>query len=221
MKHSIPLLLFILTSPLFVLAAPPPLPESSYRVYSQLPEPFSTSKGELIYRESSCAICHGEMGDGEGFLAEGLDPKPRDFTSFEEMKRVADLQMEDAIRLGVEATAMPAHTDLSDEQIRDLVFYLRSLLADTYMTINLCFTQEAVIDTEKEGFELKDFRLKVDNPDLISVKQKGKLIYINPNRNWDTLKFLLAKKVTRTHVRIFEKDKLVSLLAVRLHRCFN
>jgi hypothetical protein len=53
----------------------------TYEEFTKLPQPPATSKGELIYQESNCAMCHGEMGDGEGFLAVGLDPKPRDFTS--------------------------------------------------------------------------------------------------------------------------------------------
>ena len=44
----------------------------SYKGYSNLPEPPATTKGESIYRESDCSLCHGEMGDGEGFLAAGL-----------------------------------------------------------------------------------------------------------------------------------------------------
>lgn len=78
----------------------------SYRVYSDLPEPLPTSKGELIYRESQCAVCHGELGDGEGILANGLEPRPRDFTSLEQMIRVLDMgetAREVTIRSGTEA----------------------------------------------------------------------------------------------------------------------
>lgn len=192
-----------------------------YRVYSELPRPLPTSKGELIYQEAQCALCHGELGDGEGFLANGLEPRPRDFTSLEQMIHVPDMQMISAIRDGVEGTAMPAHPDFSDVQILDLLSYLRSLLADTYMTVNLCINQTFVLDTKKEDFEFKDFQVKVDNPGLITVKREGRLIYINPTKNWETMKILLSKRVTRTYVKLIGKDKLVSLIAVRLHRCIR
>ncbi|MBN4080015.1 hypothetical protein JYT60_02135, partial [bacterium AH-315-C08] len=65
----------------------------SYKGYSKLPEPPATTKGESIYRESDCTMCHGELGDGEGFLAAGLTPKPRDFTDFLEMNSVPYMAM--------------------------------------------------------------------------------------------------------------------------------
>jgi cytochrome c len=93
----------------------------SYKGYSNLPEPPATTKGESIYRESDCSLCHGEMGDGEGFLAAGLQPKPRDFTSFLQMNTVPDMAMINAIRDGIKGTAMPAHPDFNDEQIDELI----------------------------------------------------------------------------------------------------
>ena len=47
-----------------------------------LPEPLPESDGQLIYEEMGCPICHGHQGGGDGFMAEGLNPKPRDFTDF-------------------------------------------------------------------------------------------------------------------------------------------
>ena len=47
-----------------------------------LPEPLPETPGQLIYEEMGCPICHGHQGGGDGFMSEGLTPKPRIFTDF-------------------------------------------------------------------------------------------------------------------------------------------
>ena len=194
---------------------------NSYIKYSTLPEPAATTLGESIYRESDCTMCHGELGDGEGFLATGLDPKPRDFTDFLQMERIPDLQMDEAIRLGVKGTGMPAHPDFSGEQVEEVILFLRSLLAETYLTVNLCFSAKHIIDIGDKGLDLDEFKVKVDSPDLINVKQEGNQIHISSNPSLKTLKMLAKKKVTRTHIKLIEKDLTLSLVAIRLHRCLG
>ena len=193
----------------------------SYKGYSKLPEPPATTIGESIYRESDCSMCHGEMGDGEGFLAAGLEPKPRDFTSFLEMNTVPDMAIINAIRDGIKGTALPAHPDFDDEQIEELTLYLRSLLAETYLTLNVCLSKSHVIDTGNSGLDLNEFRILVDNPELISVEKDGKLLKVATRVKMDTVKALLKKRVTRTHIKLVEKDNTVSIISVRIHRCIR
>lgn len=185
--------------------------ETTYRGYSALPDSQPTSEGELIYQEMGCAMCHGFQGMGDGFLAEGLDPKPRNFTSYEQMVRLPDLQMEMSIRKGKMGSAMPAFPQLSDKQVQDLIAYLRSLLAESYMTINMCANQVYDIDAKKGG----NFRVEVDDPKKLQARKVGSHIQIKA-KNWYKL---LEKKVSRTHVRVIEKNKTVSLIAVRFHNC--
>ncbi|MFQ5672275.1 MAG: c-type cytochrome [Nitrospinales bacterium] len=186
-----------------------------YKGYSELPEPLPTSEGELIFQESGCVLCHGIQGDGDGFLASGLDPKPRNFTSYEEMQNLPDLQMAEAIKNGIPGTAMPSH-NFTDHQIEELIVYLRSLLAESYLTINMCITDEYIIDSKKENGQ---FRVEADNPDLIQVKTEGKYIHVTAK---SLRPFLTSnKKVTRTHIKVIEKDDSVSLITVRLHRCMR
>ncbi len=194
---------------------------SSYKGYSKLPAPPATTKGESIYRESDCSMCHGELGDGEGFLAAGLQPKPRDFTSFLEMNTVPDMAIINAIRDGLPGTAMPAHPDFSDEQIEELIIYLRSLLAETYLTLNVCLSKSHVVDTGDSGLDLSDFRIIVDDPELINVEKEGKLLNISTKVKLDTIKSLMNKRVTRTHIKLVEKDNTVSIISVRIHRCIR
>ena len=193
----------------------------SYKGYSNLPEPPATTKGESIYRESDCSLCHGEMGDGEGFLAAGLQPKPRDFTSFLQMNTVPDMAMINAIRDGIKGTAMPAHPDFNDEQIDELILYLRSLLAETYLTLNICLSKSHIVDTGGSGLGLNEYRIIVDNPDLINVEKDGTKLNISTKVKMDTIKALMKKRVTRTHIKLVEKDNTVSIISVRVHRCIR
>jgi high-affinity iron transporter len=95
------------------------------RDHRSLPEPLPESSGELLYLDAKCPVCHGYQGVGDGFLAEGLDPRPVDFTSLEAMSQVSDAQMESAIRRG-KGSSMPAY-GFTDRQVSDLVEYIRSL----------------------------------------------------------------------------------------------
>ena len=88
-----------------------------------MPEPLPESAGQLIYEEMGCPICHGYQGGGDGFLAEGLSPKPRDFADLDMMSRLSDMTMFQSIPHGMPGTAMPAW-NLSDEQILTCPFNL-------------------------------------------------------------------------------------------------
>jgi len=186
-----------------------------------LSELQATSKGESIYKESDFSMCHGELGDGEGFLAAGLLPNPRDFTDFMQMNTVPDMAIVNAILDGLPGTSMPAHPDFNDEQIEELILYLRSLLAETYLTLNVCLSKSHLIDTGDSGLDLDDFRIIVDNPELIDVEKEGKLLNIATKLKMDTIKALMKKRITRTHIKLVEKDNVVSIISLRVHPCLR
>ncbi len=199
---------------------------TSYKQFSTLPEPQPTSNGELIYQEMGCVMCHGIQGDGNGFLAQGLDPKPRDFTNYKVMSRIPDQSIRAAVKNGIAGTAMPSF-DLTENQIQDLTAYLRSFLAESYLTVNACLFDTQVVDTK---VDTHDFRVIVENPELIDVKRDGSLLYIVPNPIKVTKK-LKSKKVTRTLVRLAANktkpvdsdatEKYLSLISVRVHKCLR
>lgn len=86
--------------------------------------------GEELYEDisnPSCVVCHGEDGDGRGQLAGQFDPPPRNFACAATIDGVADGQLHWIIRNGSPGTAMPPFDYLSDEEIWQLVIYLRSL----------------------------------------------------------------------------------------------
>ncbi|MGC8640810.1 MAG: c-type cytochrome [Isosphaeraceae bacterium] len=103
---------------------PPPLPEG-------LPEPEAVKRGQVVYQQQ-CLVCHGALGDGNGFLAAGLDVKPRDFRQgwykFRSTKSGQAPSFEDierTIRVGVRNSSMPAWGQfLTTGQIHDVARYL-------------------------------------------------------------------------------------------------
>ena len=72
-----------------------------------------------------CAACHGKKGDGKGELASSFVPRPRNFTCAETLGETTDGQLFWIIRFGSPGTSMSAHADFSDQQIWQLVAYLR------------------------------------------------------------------------------------------------
>ncbi len=75
----------------------------------------------------ACQMCHGKKGDGKGPGAGGLNPNPRDFTCSPMMKDIPDGQLFWTIKNGSSGTGMMAFRKLKDEQVWQLVHYIRTL----------------------------------------------------------------------------------------------
>ena len=72
--------------------------------------------------KQKCAMCHG--ADGKGYPA----LKTPDFTDPKVQASLTDKEITDVIKKGKPGTAMPAFGEkLSEDQIKSLVTYLRSL----------------------------------------------------------------------------------------------
>ncbi len=89
------------------------------------------AKGKAKYQEV-CGVCHGQSGKGDGPTAAALPVKPRDHTDADYMGKLTDKQIFDTIKLGGEAVGkspiMPKWGGLlTDQQIEDLLAYIRSL----------------------------------------------------------------------------------------------
>lgn len=95
------------------------------------PTPENLAAGEAVYRgdprKISCASCHGETGDGKGPLANQFDPPPRNFACAQTIKGIPDGHLFWIVRYGSPDTSMPPHKRLTDEQIWQVVLYLRQL----------------------------------------------------------------------------------------------
>ncbi len=75
----------------------------------------------------ACVMCHGEQGDGKGLMGAALVPPPRNFTCGAMMKDIPDGQLFWVIKNGSPGTGMMAFGGLSDEQVWQLIHYIRSL----------------------------------------------------------------------------------------------
>jgi mono/diheme cytochrome c family protein len=92
--------------------------------------------GKKLY-EVNCAQCHGEKGDGEGVAALFVLPKPRDFTSAKFKIRTTPSgalpttqDLKKIVRAGMPYTAMPAWPQFNEQQLSDLVYYVKSFAPD-------------------------------------------------------------------------------------------
>ncbi len=98
--------------------------------------PLSSSPGtikagkELFLRTAqpiACMMCHGEQGDGNGLMGAALAPPPRNFTCGTMMKDIPDGQLFWIIKNGSPGTGMMSFASLPDEQVWQLIHYIRSL----------------------------------------------------------------------------------------------
>ena len=79
-----------------------------------------------------CAPCHGIKGDGKGFNARNLDPRPANHADAAFMTKRTDKELADAIggggRLVGKSSLMPPwRNTFSEIQVKNLVLYLRKL----------------------------------------------------------------------------------------------
>ena len=96
-----------------------------------MPRSENLFAGESLFltdaQPTACKVCHGSIGNGMGMMAPGLNPPPRNFTCIETMKKVSDGQMFWVIKHGLPGTGMPAFKSLKDDQIWQIILYLRTL----------------------------------------------------------------------------------------------
>lgn len=83
-------------------------------------------RGRALYLES-CAICHGERGDGRGQRHVYLRPAPPDFARGPVRQRLTIDHVAATVRRGVPGTSMPAWPGFSDEEVAALAVHVVSL----------------------------------------------------------------------------------------------
>lgn len=177
-----------------------------------LPAPLPTEAGKKLFKANGCFMCHGNAGRGNGPMAEGLKNKPRNFTSYDEMNRMSMMRMEQALRNGLEGTAMPAFPNLSDTDIKDLLNYVHSFLAPIHGEFNLCFHQEIEIDAKALK---KHIEVTGDDPENFETEVRNGVIIIRP-KNWPNL---MGKQHMRPSFRVTEDDQTVAVIALRFNQC--
>jgi mono/diheme cytochrome c family protein len=89
-------------------------------------ETGDSAKGKAIY-ERLCGVCHGAQGKGDGPAGQMMKPPAADLTS-SKVKEKPDAELFQTIHNGRPPTPMSAFKgQLSDQQIHDVVAYIRSL----------------------------------------------------------------------------------------------
>ena len=86
--------------------------------------------GKKLYLKN-CSQCHGEKGDGEGYAAPHLRPRPRNFTTGKFKVRTTPngalpthQDLVNIIRRGMPYTSMPAWPNLADQEVSDLAYFI-------------------------------------------------------------------------------------------------
>lgn len=92
--------------------------------------------GRALYNKW-CTSCHGVRGKGDGPVAANLPVKPGNHTDGARMNTLPDTYLFTIIKQGGQAVQKsqmmpPWGTQLTDQQIRDLIAYVRSLAVPPY-----------------------------------------------------------------------------------------
>ncbi len=92
--------------------------------------------GKKLYLQN-CAQCHGDKGDGEGYAATHLRPRPRNFTTGKFKIRTTPngsipthQDLVNIIRRGMPYTSMPAWPGFTDQEVSDLAHFITTFSAD-------------------------------------------------------------------------------------------
>jgi mono/diheme cytochrome c family protein len=118
-KHWLAALVLALAAPALADEAAPPLPRDT--------DDAAVIRGSIAFR-TYCVLCHGAEGRGDGRAAKMYTPRPANLT----VSPFNDTYKEMIIRgggasVGRSAYMPPWGDELTDEQIRDVVAFLREL----------------------------------------------------------------------------------------------
>tara|TARA_R110002124_G_scaffold63207_2_gene172531 strand:- start:607 stop:1407 length:801 start_codon:yes stop_codon:yes gene_type:complete len=150
-----------------------------------LPKRLLSKDATFSLFENNCASCHGLSGQGNGILASGLEPAPTDFTDKKRAENRSLLGLFDAISNGLDDTAMPAFTQLKEQQKWSLAFYVGSLAfqsssefikpSQSISLQNWINYSPLKLSTETEGLTKNEIEGLRADPKLLFTNQSGPL----------------------------------------------
>ena len=91
--------------------------------------PGNPQAGKAVFTQN-CAVCHGATGKGDGAAAAGLNPKPANFADPARQAAMTEARQLHIVNAGgasekLSPTMPPFGDALTDQQIRDVVAYVR------------------------------------------------------------------------------------------------
>src|SRR6185437_13530913 len=92
-------------------------------------QPPALQQAEKLFAQH-CALCHGTQGRGDGPLAKGMEPTPRDLHDEVRMRQRSLYGLYNTISLGVRGTPMRAFIEFSEADRWALAFFVGSLRAN-------------------------------------------------------------------------------------------
>ena len=97
------------------------------------PEKETPKTGETLY-QTTCAVCHGDQGNGKTWVSGTLNPPPRNFTDPVVVQYLNRERMRTSILNGRPGTGMqPWKARLSESEIEAIIDYIRA----TFMKLDV------------------------------------------------------------------------------------
>jgi mono/diheme cytochrome c family protein len=119
--------------------APPPAPAAPAKNPDTPPSGSAAVQADVKAGKADyqlyCASCHGETGAGDGPVAQALNPKPARHNDGAYMNPLTDDYFFKVIKFGgasVGKSPMMAPLGLSDQQIHNVIAFMRSLAEPPY-----------------------------------------------------------------------------------------
>lgn len=129
MKHGRFLaVLCLLLASVQALAAPsPPAPEPSNDFPNKSSPEAMIFRGDIVFH-NYCVLCHGAKADGNGRAAKLYNPKPANLLTTDKNDQYKELIIRrGGAALGRSQFMPPWGEELTDEQISDVIAFLRSI----------------------------------------------------------------------------------------------
>ena len=156
---------------------------STYGILTYPKNHPSFKVGRDLY-ERNCAQCHGILGAGNGPVAPNFNPPPTNFTNGSTVGGLSPFKVYNTMIFGIEGTAMPSFTQLSEDDKWNIAFYVLSLR----------FSQK---DSKEGGKIFKSTNI----PD--SIKEPKTLSSLSDDELSDRLKPYIGNKSDLTNVLAF------------------
>ncbi|GJM16588.1 MAG: hypothetical protein DHS20C13_19150 [Thermodesulfobacteriota bacterium] len=99
---------------------------SSYNIVPHPEKRPSLQVGKELYA-NNCSQCHGMTGEGDGSLAQGLNPPPTILVDTDFYSGLSAFKVHNTMTFGIAGTAMPAFPQISNDKKWDVAFYVMSL----------------------------------------------------------------------------------------------